>query len=196
MVLPESILEKQNKAGATKTQVNRPAINTRVDYTLPYFYGFFMRLKEFDPDLRESAQSEAEAHHGWHAELVDEIKLTNSRSKETANFVVRPADLIRQGLAGKFSIDSMDIQDLQTGATRSIVSDSPAPWVYILDAVDALFYDTPALQARLQTQLKAYQDKGLPMLPGLKKREHFGQGMPVGQFIKAQDQLKKITGNK
>jgi hypothetical protein len=153
--------------------------------------------------LMETAQGESEQQHGWRAELVDEIspitfevRLTNRRSRESANFVVRPADLLRQGLAGKLTIDSMDIQDLQTGATRSIVSDDPAPWVYILDAVDALFYDTPALQARLEAQLKAHQDKGLPMLPGLKKREHFGQGMPVGQFIKTQDQLKKITGNK
>jgi hypothetical protein len=84
----------------------------------------------------------------------------------------------------------MDIQDLQTGATRSIVTDDPAPWVYILDAVDALFYDTPALQARLQTQLKAYQDKDLPMLPGLKKREHFGQGIAVKDFVQGQQAAK------
>jgi hypothetical protein len=147
--------------------------------------------------VAEDAQGESEQQHGWRAELVDEIspitfevRLTNRRSRESANFVVRPADLIRKGLAGKLEIDSMDIQDLQTGATRSIVSDDPAPWVYILDAVDALFYDTPALQARLQTQLKAYQDKDLPMLPGLKKREHFGQGIAVKDFVQGQQAAK------
>jgi hypothetical protein len=96
-------------------------------------------------------------------------------------------------LAGKLEIDSMDIQDLQTGATRSIVTDDPAPWVYILDAVDALFYDTPALQARLQTQLKAYQDKDLPMLPGLKKREHFGQGIAIKDFFAGQDAIDRAS---
>jgi len=159
--------------------------------------------RDFDLQLRrstglmETAQGESEQQHGWRAELVDEIspitfevRLTNRRSGESANFVVRPADLIRQGLAGKFYIDSMDIQDLQTGTTRSIVSDDPAPWVYILDAVDALFYDTPALQARLEAQLKAHQDKGLPMLPGLKKREHFGQGIAVKDFVQGQQAAK------
>jgi hypothetical protein len=147
--------------------------------------------------VKEDARSESEQQHGWRAELVDEIspitfevRLTNRRSRESANFVVRPADLIRKGLAGKLTIDSMDIQDLQTGATRSIVTDDPAPWVYILDAVDALFHDTPALQARLQTQLKAYQDKDLPMLPGLKKREHFGQGIAVKDFVQGQQAAK------
>ena len=147
--------------------------------------------------VKEDARSESEQQHGWRAELVDEIspitfevRLTNRRSRESANFVVRPADLIRKGLAGKLTIDSMDIQDLQTGATRSIVTDDPAPWVYILDAVDALFHDTSALQARLQTQLKAYQDKDLPMLPGLKKREHFGQGIAVKDFVQGQQAAK------
>jgi hypothetical protein len=147
--------------------------------------------------VKEDARSESEQQHGWRAELVDEIspitfeiRLTNQRSRESANFVVRPADLIRKGLAGKFSIDSMDIQDLQTGATRSIVTDDPAPWVYILDAVDALFHDTPALQARLEAQLKAHQDKNLPMLPGLKKREHAGQGIAVKDFVQGQQAAK------
>jgi hypothetical protein len=151
----------------------------------------------YPTSMAEDAQGESEQQHGWRAELVDEIspitfevRLTNRRSGESANFVVRPADLLRQGLVGKFSIDSMDIQDLQTGATRSIVSDDPAPWVYILDAVDALFYDTPALQARLEAQLKAHQDKGLPMLPGLKKREHFGQGIAVKDFVQGQQAAK------
>jgi hypothetical protein len=147
--------------------------------------------------VKEDARSESEQQHGWRAELVDEIspitfevRLTNRRSRESANFVVRPADLIRLGMAGKLTIDSIDIQDLQTGATRSIVTDDPAPWVYILDAVDALFHDTPALQARLQTQLKAYQDKDLPMLPGLKKREHAGQGIAVKDFVQGQQAAK------
>jgi hypothetical protein len=159
--------------------------------------------RDFDLQLRratglmETAQGDSEQQHGWRAELVDEIspitfevRLTNRRSRESANFVVRPADLIRKGLAGKFSIDSMDIQDLQTGATRSIVTDDPAPWVYILDAVDALFHDTPALQARLEAQLKAHQDQALPMLPGLKKREHFGQGIAVKDFVQGQQAAK------
>ena len=147
--------------------------------------------------VKEDAQGESEQQHGWRAELVDEIspitfevRLTNRRSRESANFVVRPADLIRKGLAGKLTIDSMDIQDLQTGATRSIVTDDPAPWVYILDAVDALFYDTPALQARLEAQLKAHQDQALPMLPGLKKREHAGQGIAVKDFVQGQQAAK------
>ena len=147
--------------------------------------------------VTEGAQSESEQHHGWRAELVDEItpttfevQVTNKRSRESANFVVRPVDMIRPGLAGKFSIDSMDIKDLQTGATRSIQSDSDEPWVYILDAVSALFWDTPALQARLQAQLKAHQDQGLPMLPGLTQRRSAGQSMPVKDFVKGQQVAK------
>jgi hypothetical protein len=153
--------------------------------------------------VKENAQGDSEQHHGWRAELVDEIspitfevRLTNRRSGESANFVVRPADLIRLGMAGKLTIDSMDIQDLQTGATRSIVTDDPAPWVYILDAVDALFHDTPALQARLEAQLKAHQDKNLPMLPGLKKREHAGQGIAVKDFFAGQDAIDRAQGKK
>jgi hypothetical protein len=151
----------------------------------------------YPTSMAEDARGDSEQQHGWRAELVDEIspitfevRLTNRRSRESANFVVRPADLIRLGMAGKLTIDSMDIQDLQTGATRSIVSDDPAPWVYILDAVGALFHDTPALQARLEAQLKAHQDQGLPMLPGLKKREHAGQGIAVKDFVQGQQAAK------
>lgn len=158
-------------------------------------------------NVNETAQSDSEQHHGWRAELVDEItpttfevQVTNKRSRESANFVVRPVDMIRPGLAGKFSIDSMDLKDLQTGATRSIQSDSDEPWVYILDAVSALFWDTPALQARLQAQIKAHQDQGLPMLPGLKQRRSAGQGMPVKDFVKGQqaalDAISRAQGKK
>jgi hypothetical protein len=56
----------------------------------------------YPTSMAEDARSESEQQHGWRAELVDEIspitfevRLTNRRSRESANFVVRPADLIR-----------------------------------------------------------------------------------------------------
>jgi hypothetical protein len=161
----------------------------------------FLKDYQLKRKLAETAQSESEAQHGWRAELVDEINdttyevlLTNSRSRESANFVVRPVDMIRSGVSGPLAIDSMDIKDLQTGETRSIQSDSAAPWVYILDAVDALFYDTPALQQRLKAQLQAHDKKGLPLLPGLKQRQSAGQGMAAKDFVAGQDAIARAQG--
>jgi hypothetical protein len=177
-----------------KARLGRPL--TRGEQEFIRTYQMFNKQK-----VAETAQSESEAQHGWRAELVDEIspttyevRLTNRRSRESANFVVRPVDMIRSGVAGPLAIDSMDIQDLQTGDTRSIQSDSAAPWVYILDAVDALFYDTPALQQRLKAQLQAHDKKGLPLLPGLKQRQSAGQSIAAKDFVAGQDAIARAQG--
>jgi hypothetical protein len=125
------------------------------------------------------AQDESEREHGWRATLVDEIdpttfevKLTNSRSKESANFVVRPVDMLSHMNPMKLQIDSMDIRDLQTGKTNSITSDDAGIMGHVFDAVDALFWDTPALQKRLRAQI---DNNNVPsMMPGLDQRQSAG----------------------
>jgi hypothetical protein len=134
------------------------------------------------------AQDEAEEYSGWRAEFVNEInyntfevKLTNSRSKESANFIVRPVDMVSYGPT--LSIETMDVHDLQTGQTESWTNDDPAPEGPIAYAISGLFYDDKQLQQKLQNIIDTHDTKGQDMMPGLEKRRSIGQEVDADAYI-------------
>ena len=142
------------------------------------------------------AQDESEVRHGWRAELEDitdyntfEVKLRNTRSKETAHFVIRPVDMIE--ISGKLQIETMDVRDLQTGQTYSWASSMKAPEGAIVDAIDALFWDNIDLNNMLYDIANAHEKKGQDMLPGLKQRTKAGTDMPADAFLSGQAAIDK-----
>jgi hypothetical protein len=134
------------------------------------------------------AQDEAEEDSGWRAEFVNEInyntfevKLTNTRSKESANFIVRPVDMVSYGPT--LSIETMDVHDLQTGQTESWTNDDPAPEGPIAYAISGLFYDDKRLQQKLQNIIDTHDTKGQDMMPGLEKRRSIGQEVDADTYV-------------
>jgi len=134
------------------------------------------------------AQDEAEEDSGWRAEFVNEInyntfevKLTNTRSKESANFIVRPVDMVSYGPT--LSIETMDVHDLQTGQTESWTNDDPAPEGPIAYAISGLFYDDKQLQQKLQNIVDTHDTKGQDMMPGLEKRRSIGQEVDADTYV-------------
>jgi len=134
------------------------------------------------------AQDEAEKDSGWRAEFVNEInyntfevKVTNARSKESANFIIRPVDMISMGLT--LDIETMDVRDLQTGQTESWTKDDPAPDGPIANAIGSLFYDDKQLQKKLWNIVDTHDNKGLDMMPGLEKRRSIGQEVDADAYI-------------
>jgi hypothetical protein len=136
------------------------------------------------------AQDEAEESSGWRAEFVNEInyntfevKVTNARSKESANFIIRPVDMISMGPT--LDIETMDVRDLQTGQTESWTKDDPAPDGPIANAIGSLFYDDKQLQKKLHNIIDTHSTKGQDMMPGLKKRRSIGQEVDADAYIDA-----------
>jgi hypothetical protein len=134
------------------------------------------------------AQDEAEKDSGWRAEFVNEInyntfevKVTNARSKESANFIIRPVDMISMGPT--LDIETMDVRDLQTGQTESWTKDDPAPDGPIANAIGSLFYDDKQLQKKLWNIVDTHDTKGQDMMPGLKKRRSIGQEVDADAYI-------------
>lgn len=134
------------------------------------------------------AQDEAEEDSGWRAELVNEInyntfevKVTNARSKESANFIIRPVDMISMGPT--LDIETMDVRDLQTGQTESWTKDDPAPDGPIANAIGSLFYDDKQLQKKLWNIVDTHNNKGPDMMPGLEKRRSIGQEVDADAYI-------------
>ena len=134
------------------------------------------------------AQDEAEEDSGWRAELVNEInyntfevKVTNARSKESANFIIRPVDMISIGPT--LDIETMDVRDLQTGQTESWTKDDPAPDGPIANAIGSLFYDDKQLQKKLWNIVDTHDTKGQDMMPGLEKRRSIGQEVDADAYI-------------
>lgn len=141
------------------------------------------------------AQDEAEEDSGWRAEFVNEInyntfevKLTNTRSKESANFIVRPVDMVSYGPT--LSIETMDVHDLQTGQTESWTNDDPAPDGPIAYAISGLFYDDKQLQKKLQNIIDTHDTKGQDMMPGLEKRRSIGQEVDADAYIDSQEKTQ------
>ena len=139
------------------------------------------------------AQDEAEEYSGWRAELVNqikyntfEVKMTNTRSKESANFIVRPVDMISHGPT--LAIETMDVHDLQTGRTESWTSDDPAPDGPIVYAISGLFYDNKELQKKLWTI--ADQSKDQDMMPGLDQRRSIGQEVDADAYIDSHEKTQ------
>ena len=142
------------------------------------------------------AQDEAEEEYGgWRAEFMDEInyntfeiRVTNARSKESANFIVRPVDMVSYGPT--LSIETMDVHDLQTGQIESWTNDDPAPKGPIAYAISALFYDDKQLQKKLNNIIDTHNTKGQDMMPGLEKRRSIGQEVDSDSYIDSSEKTQ------
>lgn len=141
------------------------------------------------------AQDEAEETNGWRAELVNqinyntfEVKMTNTRSKESANFVVRPVDMISIGPT--LQIETMDVHDLQTGQTASWTSDDPQPDGGIVYAIAMMFWDNKELQKKLWTIVDTHNTKGQDKMPGLDQRRSIGQEVDADAYIDSQEKTQ------
>jgi len=147
-------------------------------------------------DVKEGmAQDEAEEYSGWRAEFVNqinyntfEVKMTNTRSKESANFVVRPVDMISHGPT--LAIETMDVHDLQTGQTASWTSDDPQPDGGIVYAISGMFYDNKELQRKLWTIVDTHNTKGQDKMPGLDQRRSIGQEVDADAYIDSQEKTQ------
>jgi hypothetical protein len=145
-------------------------------------------------DVKEGmAQDEAEETNGWRAELVNqinyntfEVKMTNTRSKESANFIVRPVDMISIGPT--LQIETMDVHDLQTGQTASWTSDDPQPGGGIVYAIAMMFWDNKELQKKLWTIVDQSKDQDL--MPGLNQRRSIGQEVDADAYIDSQEKTQ------
>ena len=143
------------------------------------------------------AQDEAEETSGWRAELVNqinyntfEVKMTNTRSKESANFVVRPVDMISIGPT--LQIETMDVHDLQTGQTESWTSDDPQPDGGIVYAIAMMFWDNKELQKKLWTIVDTHNNKGQATMPGLDQRRSIGQEVDADAYIDSQEKTQDV----
>ena len=143
------------------------------------------------------AQDEAEETNGWRAELVNqinyntfEVKMTNTRSKESANFIVRPVDMISIGPT--LQIETMDVHDLQTGQTESWTSDDPQPDGGIVYAIAMMFWDNKELQKKLWTIVDAHNTKGQDTMPGLDQRRSIGQEVDADAYIDSQEKTQDV----
>ena len=141
------------------------------------------------------AQDEAEEYSGWRAELVNqinyntfEVKMTNTRSKESANFVVRPVDMMSIGPT--LAIETMDVHDLQTGQTESWTKDDPLPDGGIVYAISGMFYDNKQLQKKLWNIVDTHNTKGQDMMPGLDQRRSIGQEVDADAYIDSQEKTQ------
>lgn len=141
------------------------------------------------------AQDEAQEYSGWRAEFVNqinyntfEVKMTNTRSRESANFVVRPVDMISHGPT--LAIETMDVHDLQTGQTASWTSDDPQPDGGIVYAISGMFYDNKELQRKLWTIVDTHNTKGQDKMPGLDQRRSIGQEVDADAYIDSQEKTQ------
>jgi len=142
------------------------------------------------------AQDEAEEEYGgWRAEFVDEInyntfevRVENVRARESANFIIRPVDMVSYGPT--LAIETMDVHDLQTGQTESWTNDDPAPEGPIAFAISALFYDDKQLQKKLNNIIDTHNNKGQDMMPGLDQRRSIGQEVDSDSYIDSSEKTQ------
>ena len=152
-------------------------------------------MKITDVIIEGMAQDEAEEYSGWRAEFVNqinyntfEVKMTNTRSRESANFVVRPVDMISHGPT--LQIETMDVHDLQTGQTASWTSDDPLPDGGIVYAISGLFYDNKELRQKLWNIVDTHNTKGQDTMPGLDQRRSIGQEVDADAYIDSQEKTQ------
>ena len=114
------------------------------------------------------------------------------------NFIIRPIDFI-ETQTQRFQIDSMDVRDLQTGKTKHVQSGKDmGSWIYIFDAIDEYFWQSPLLQKHLKKIIDYYMDAGEQgknpdLMPGLNDRP-IQTGVPADRFVKSHQDMKKVTG--
>jgi hypothetical protein len=131
-----------------------------------------------------------------------EVALQGPENKQL-NYIIRPIDFI-ETQHQRFQIDSMDVRDLQTGKTFHV----PMPgkdegwWIQIWDAIDTYFWMSPPLQKHLKKIIDYYMEQGAAagefaknpdLMPGLAYRP-FHTGIPADRFIKAHQDMKRVTG--
>jgi len=140
------------------------------------------------------AQDEAEEYSGWRAEFVNEInfntfevRMINTRSKESGNFIVRPVDMISHGPS--LQIETMDVHDLQTGRTASWTSDDPLPDGGIVYAISGMFYDNKPLQKKLWNIVDNHPG-GEDHMPGLDQRRSIGQEVDADAYIDSHEKTQ------
>ena len=117
------------------------------------------------------------------------------------NFVIRPVDFMETRFQ-RYQIDTMDVRDLQTGKTMHWGSmNDLGQWEPIFDAIDTYFWESPALQARLEKIISYYMDAGEQgknpdMMPGLDQRDPNGVAVSADDFIashnKTQNAMSKM----
>jgi len=147
----------------------------------------------------------------WHVTDVDTVSETDFEvvlqgpNNQQLNFIIRPIDFIEQQHQ-RFQIDSMDVRDLQSGKTMHWFSgDVPDQWLLIFDAIDTYFWMNKPLQKQLRKIIDYYleggeQGKEPDHMPGLPKDVNvyhsFGSpnAIPADRFIKAHQDMKKVTG--
>ena len=160
-----------------------------------------MRAKEFITE-----EKEFDLHNNpWHVVDVDAVTETDFEvalkgpNDQQLNFIIRPINFIEQQTQ-RVQIDSMDVRDLQSGKTMHWYSGSNlGHWILIFDAIDEYFWMSPTLQKHLKKIINYYMDAGEQgknpdLMPGLADRPLHSVGIPADRFIKAHQDMKKVTG--
>jgi hypothetical protein len=146
------------------------------------------------------------SNNPWHVTDVDAVTETDFEvalqgpDNQQLNFIIRPIDFM-ETQTQRFQIDSMDVRDLQSGKTMHWSSgENMGQWIYIFDAIDEYFWQSKPLQQHLKKIIDYYMDAGEQgknpdLMPGLSKRP-IQTGIPADRFVKAHQDMKKVTGQK
>jgi hypothetical protein len=163
-----------------------------------------MRATEFIQEAEKKSWDYDLRNNPWRVTDVDAVTETDFEvallgpNNQQLNFIIRPIDFIEQQTQ-RFQIDSMDVRDLQTGKTKHVQSGQDmGSWIYIFDAIDEYFWQSPPLQKHLKKIIDYYMDAGEQgkspdLMPGLSDRP-IQTGIPADRFIKAHQDMKKVTG--
>jgi len=164
-----------------------------------------MRAKEFIIEAEEKKSWDYDLRNNpWRVTDADAVTETDFEvallgpDNQQLNFIIRPIDFIEQQTQ-RFQIDSMDVRDLQTGKTKHVQSGKDmGSWIYIFNAIDEYFWQSPPLQQHLKKIIDYYMDAGEQgknpdLMPGLSNRP-IQTGVPADRFVKAHQDMKKITG--
>jgi hypothetical protein len=165
-----------------------------------------MRAKEFIIEAEEKKSWDYDLRNNpWRVTDADAVTETDFEvvlqgpDNQQLNFIIRPIDFIEQQTQ-RFQIDSMDVRDLQSGKTMHWSSGANmGSWIYIFDAIDEYFWQSPTLQKHLKKIIDYYMDAGEQgkspdLMPGLSDRPSNGISIPADRFIKAHQDMKKVTG--
>jgi hypothetical protein len=158
------------------------------------------------------AEDREEIHNPWDVTDVDPVTETDFEvtlkgpDNQQLNYIVRPVDFI-EDRPNRLTIDSMDVRDLQTGQTMHWHTGNAwrdntgkiQQWVFIFGAIDYYFSKNPALQKQLRNIVDHYleggkQGKNPNLMPGLKDRPQSNNIIPADRFIKAHQDMKRVTG--
>jgi hypothetical protein len=163
-----------------------------------------MRAQEFIIEAEKKSWDYDLRNNPWRVTDADAVTETDFEvallgpNDQQLNFIIRPINFIEQQTQ-RFQIDSMDVRDLQSGKTMHWSSGANmGQWIYIFDAIDEYFWQSPPLQQHLRKIIDYYMDAGEQgkspdLMPGLEKRP-IQTGIPADRFVKAHQDMKKVTG--